>query len=38
MYVNTKMITVETIPGMGKWGVKESGGKGEFKYDIFDAL
>jgi hypothetical protein len=31
------MIPVETIPGMGGW-IKESGGGGEFKYDIFDTL
>jgi hypothetical protein len=30
-----KMISVETIPGMGL-GIKENGGGGEFKYDIFD--
>jgi hypothetical protein len=35
MYVNGKMIPVETIPGMGEG---ESSGGGEFKYDIFDAL
>jgi hypothetical protein len=29
MYVNGKMIPVETIPGMGvKEGIKESGGGG----------
>jgi hypothetical protein len=36
MYANGKMILVETIPGMG--GIKESGGGGEFKYDLFDTL
>jgi hypothetical protein len=36
MYIKAKMIPVETIPGMG--GVKESNGKGEFKYDVSDAL
>jgi hypothetical protein len=30
MYVNAKMMQVETIPRMG--------GGGEFKYDIFDTL
>jgi hypothetical protein len=35
MYVNGKMIPVETIPG--KVG-EENGGGGEFKYDIFDIL
>jgi hypothetical protein len=34
MYVNGKMISVETIPGMGGRGVKENDGWGEFKYDI----
>jgi hypothetical protein len=38
MYVNGKMISVETIPGGGRRGVKESGGRGEFKHDIFDLL
>jgi hypothetical protein len=33
-----KMISVETIPGMGEKGMKENGGGGEFKYDIFDIL
>jgi hypothetical protein len=37
MYVNEKMIPVETILGMGR-GVKDNGGGGEFKYDIFDIL
>jgi hypothetical protein len=36
MYVNGKMIPVENIPGMGAEEIKENGGKGEFKYDIFD--
>jgi hypothetical protein len=31
MYVNIKMIAVETIPGMGE-GIKETGGGGKFKY------
>jgi hypothetical protein len=31
MYVNAKMIPVETIPGMG-------GGRDEPKYDIFDTI
>jgi hypothetical protein len=39
MYVNGKTIPVETIPGMGGMGrIKENGGRGEFKYDIFDIL
>jgi hypothetical protein len=31
---------VETIPGMKEWGerAEENGGRGEFKYDIFDIL
>jgi hypothetical protein len=37
MYVNAKMIPVETIPGMGRV-IKECDGWGEFKYDIFDIL
>jgi hypothetical protein len=32
------MIPVQTIPGMGGEGIKENGGGGEFKYDIFDIL
>jgi hypothetical protein len=36
MYVNGKMRPVETIPGMGGGGMKESSGGGEFKYDIFN--
>jgi hypothetical protein len=39
MYVNGKMRLIETIPGMeGGAGIKENGGGGEFKYDIFDTL
>jgi hypothetical protein len=38
MYVNGKVIPVETIPGMVGGGIKESGGGGEFKYNIFDTL
>jgi hypothetical protein len=37
MYVNAKMIPVETIPRMVGW-TKESGGGNEPKYDIFDTL
>jgi hypothetical protein len=36
LYVNAKMTPVETIPGIGGGGIKETGGGGEFKYDIFD--
>jgi hypothetical protein len=32
------MVPVETILGMGVRGVEESGGGGEFKYDICDIL
>jgi hypothetical protein len=38
MYVNGKIIPVETILGIGGWAVKENGGVGEFKSDIFDIL
>jgi hypothetical protein len=34
MYVNAKMIPVETVPGIRGVGMKESSGGGEFKYDI----
>jgi hypothetical protein len=33
MYVNAKMIPVETVPGIRGGWIKESG-EGEFKYDI----
>jgi hypothetical protein len=29
MYVNEKMIPVETVPGMGRGGMKESSGQGD---------
>jgi hypothetical protein len=38
MYISGKIIPVESIPEMGKAGIKENGGGGEFKYDIFDTL
>jgi hypothetical protein len=39
MYVNAKMISVETSPGMGvRKKIQESSGGGEFKHDIFDTL
>jgi hypothetical protein len=38
MYVNAKMLPVETIPGIQIGGIKESGRVGESKYDIFDTL
>jgi hypothetical protein len=37
MYVNIKIIPVETSRNWGS-GIKESSGRGEFKYDIFDKL
>jgi hypothetical protein len=37
MYVNAKMIPVETVPGMGRV-MKDSSGQGEFKCDMFDTL
>jgi hypothetical protein len=36
--VNAKTRSVETIPGIGGRGIKESSGGGEFKYDIFYSL
>jgi hypothetical protein len=36
MYVNAKMIPVETVPEIRGGGMKESSGVGEFNYDIFD--
>jgi hypothetical protein len=38
MYVNGKMRTVETIPGMREGGIKKNDGGGEFKCDILDIL
>jgi hypothetical protein len=38
MYVNIKMISVETIPGMRGGEIKGSHQGGEFTYDIFDTL
>jgi hypothetical protein len=32
------MRPIETIPNMGKEGIKENGGRGEFKYATFDML
>jgi hypothetical protein len=37
IYVNVKMIPVETIPRKGG-GIKENGGRDELKYDIFNTL
>jgi hypothetical protein len=38
MYVNAKMMPVETIPGIRGVGVKESSRRDELKFDIFDTL
>jgi hypothetical protein len=39
MYVNgAKMVSVEKIPGMGGREIKENGGGGESKYNIFDTF
>jgi hypothetical protein len=38
MYVNAKMIPIETIPGIGGEGIKESWRGDEFKYDIVNTL
>jgi hypothetical protein len=34
VYINEKMILVETIPGIVGGGIKENDGEGEFNYDI----
>jgi hypothetical protein len=36
MYRNGKMTPLEAIPGMEGKRIKEDGGQGEFKYDMFD--
>jgi hypothetical protein len=33
-----KMIPVKTGPGMRGGRIKENGGRGEFKYDMFDTM
>jgi hypothetical protein len=38
MYAITKMLLVETVPGIREGGMKESRGESEFKCDIFDTL
>jgi hypothetical protein len=38
MYVNAKMISIETVPRIRGEGMKESSKGGEFKYDIIDIL
>jgi hypothetical protein len=37
MYVNGKMLCVESVPGLGEGDKGEDGG-GVFKYDIYDIL
>jgi hypothetical protein len=37
MYVNPKMILIETVPGIRGWGESRAM-KGQFKYCIFDTL
>jgi hypothetical protein len=34
MYVNAKVIAIETCPGIGERGMKENDRGGEFMYDI----
>jgi hypothetical protein len=38
MYINAKMIPVETASGIRGGGMGESSGGGQFKYDVFDTL
>jgi hypothetical protein len=38
MYVNGKMIPVESIPNIGRGGMKENDAGDEFNYNIFDIL
>jgi hypothetical protein len=38
MYINGKMRPVESIPGIEGGGIKDNGGRGEFRYDTFDTL
>jgi hypothetical protein len=38
MYINVKMVPVETISGIGGGEMKESSGGGEYKYDVFGTL
>jgi hypothetical protein len=38
MYVNAKMISIETIPEIRGKVKKESSGVSEFKYDLFDTF
>jgi hypothetical protein len=34
IYINAKMLPVETVPGIWTRGIKESSAGGKFKYDI----
>jgi hypothetical protein len=34
MYINEKMRPIETIPGVGRGGIKENDGGSEFNNDI----
>jgi hypothetical protein len=38
MCIKAKMIPVETVPGIRVRRMKESSGKSEFKYDVFDTF
>jgi hypothetical protein len=40
MYVNIKIIPVETVLGMGqgRWEIRENDGGGQFNYDMLDIL
>jgi hypothetical protein len=38
IFINGKMRSVETIPGMGERGIKENDGRYKFNYNIFDIL
>jgi hypothetical protein len=35
IHVNTKMIPIETVPGIIRGVMKESSGRVEFKYNVF---
>jgi hypothetical protein len=38
VYVNAKMMTIETLPVKAGWEIKKNGVGGELKYGIFDIL
>jgi hypothetical protein len=38
MYVNAKMVPVETVLVIRGGGINETGRGGEFKYNIFDIV